>query len=377
MDFGSDLRLPTDFQVEKTGKAEFEYGQYLEVRLKLEDVDRAWLEERFRYWFRPYDEVMTESRSGGALRPRTRVQIIPRATHVYGSGVLAERVRAAVDRGNWFDVAVLIRQLELSQTPTDERPPWVLEQEDRNKERGISAVIDLTEDEPVSYDLTQGDSTLGATIQHHDNPLPLKRVKVEPTTDDDASTGMVITQVVVQAVGHLRLVDASKLATTCRDLRGVHFSLIVKDGNLDFPRLARYMVSDAFVLSVLSHLSSLLSIESAMPRSEIIIINLKPSLITDEAIKAISAHCPSLKELNASFCTITDEAVKTIAAKCPELRDIDVSYCKNLTDYAIKAIATGCPSLTTLDVSYCKNLTDEAIKAIAKLCPALTTLKGT
>ena len=121
----------------------------------------------------------------------------------------------------------------------------------------------------------------------------------------------------------LELVDGSKLAATCRALRGIQFSLIVKEGSLDFSRLIRRRrVSDVLVQSVLGHVENLRSIESAMPRSEIIGIDFPPYTgcydLTDEAFKAIAANCHSLTSLNAFHChQLKDEAFKTIAANCP------------------------------------------------------------
>lgn len=63
---------------------------------------------------------------------------------------------------------------------------------------------------------------------------------------------------------YLQLVDASNLAGTCRGLRGIYYSLVVKDGKtLDISRLSKgaYKVFDDFVLNILTHIKNLRSIE--------------------------------------------------------------------------------------------------------------------
>ena len=68
--------------------------------------------------------------------------------------------------------------------------------------------------------------------------------------------------------------------------------------------------------------------------------------LTDEAIKAIAANCPSLAELYLSNCDVTAEAIEAIANNCPALTVADVSGCKNLPNDALLPIAVNYPAIT-------------------------------
>ena len=56
-----------------------------------------------------------------------------------------------------------------------------------------------------------------------------------------------------------------------------------------------------------------------------------------------------------------------------EIRYLTLSRCRNVTDEALKAVAASCPSLASLDVSRWLKHTDEALKAVAATCPSLAS----
>ena len=116
-------------------------------------------------------------------------------------------------------------------------------------------------------------------------------------------------------VGHLKLIDATQLAATCKRLRGVHGWLFVFDGSIiDFPRVVSCR-RRVFVESVLLHINNLLSVQG-LSTSRVTSIKIMKSSITDDAIRAIAANFPSLASLDVYGCwNLSDDSIKVIAAK--------------------------------------------------------------
>lgn len=103
-------------------------------------------------------------------------------------------------------------------------------------------------------------------------------------------------------VGHLKLIDATQLAATCKRLRGVHGWLFVFDGSIiDFPRVVSCR-RRVFVESVLLHINNLLSVQG-LSTSRVTSIKLRKARKSHErrdqgSIKAIARNFPALPSLN-------------------------------------------------------------------------------
>lgn len=101
------------------------------------------------------------------------------------------------------------------------------------------------------------------------------------------------------------------------------------------------------------------------------------AFVTDAVVTALTETCPSLTDINLSFCryNISDTAVLAISQHCVLLSRLDLTCCMTITDVAVIDIARKLKILTNVNVRGCVLLTDRAALALVQECPVLTTLK--
>jgi N-acetylglutamate synthase-like GNAT family acetyltransferase len=95
--------------------------------------------------------------------------------------------------------------------------------------------------------------------------------------------------------------------------------------------------------------------------------------VDDGGIVALAKHCKAnIRQLNLQqLSLLTDESLTALGAHCPSLTDLDVSYCELLRSTGVQAVAEGCPQLTRLELSCCHALSAQGIQAVAAHCAKL------
>lgn len=123
-----------------------------------------------------------------------------------------------------------------------------------------------------------------------------------------------------------------------------------------------------------------------------------------KGLRAISQHCPDLKQLTlneTSYVVGVDEAISCIVTECRKLRKLNLIQCQHLTDTGLAAITAHCTqleefritrngriteapvmallhargaNLRALSLSGCLNIRSVVIAAIATHCTMLRTL---
>ena len=69
-------------------------------------------------------------------------------------------------------------------------------------------------------------------------------------------------------------------------------------------------------------------------------ISLSNTKCTDDMIKYVAKHCPSLQRIFLNNClSVTDASVYSIAMHCHELKELDLGYCLKITDIGIQSLA--------------------------------------
>jgi F-box/leucine-rich repeat protein 2/20 len=138
--------------------------------------------------------------------------------------------------------------------------------------------------------------------------------------------------------------------------------------------------------------------EGCWPEMETLDLQRLP-LLSDTSFSSLARACPSLVVLWLRETKVTDEAVWTLCQLCPSILKLDINSCPNVTDRSLVAISEHLPSLTALDCAEneaitddgieklvakchfiqcigirCPSITDRSIQSIADHCPALETL---
>lgn len=114
-------------------------------------------------------------------------------------------------------------------------------------------------------------------------------------------------------------------------------------------------VSDAVVLAMAC--SSRVTLQS---------LELRGCPITDDAVEALSQHCPGLTSLDVPMCSITDNAVLALASGCRSLTSLDLSD-TFVSDVAVEVLSLDFAALKTLDLSCCCCVTVEALRSMDAL----------
>ena len=100
--------------------------------------------------------------------------------------------------------------------------------------------------------------------------------------------------------------------------------------------------------------------------------------LQDDALLALSAHCPRLRSLDLSLTTGTSrDALVSMLARCgAELRTLLLGCAEGVCDAVVAAAVHFCPSLAVLDVSDSPLVTDSALQTIARRRPPLRCLRS-
>ena len=154
--------------------------------------------------------------------------------------------------------------------------------------------------------------------------------------------------------------DAAHLATSCRRLRSVHLSLLLRDGEFDFIRLREdHRVSPKFFRGAMAHVRILLSIKSLSAshsdgggarEGEL-------AMVTDLQHRVHAAEdTVAMLRSRLSRANLLVAQLESGRATYPTLTSIRVIECPNVTDDFLKALTKNYPLLTKLDIAYCKRL---------------------
>ena len=107
-------------------------------------------------------------------------------------------------------------------------------------------------------------------------------------------------------------------------------------------------------------------------------INLSYTQVTDKAIAALSAKCPSLISVNLSGCSeISDVALSCLAQHSGRnIQQLFVSGCSKVGDIGVQLIAQEAKSsLCLLDLNDCPKVSDKALVYLGHYCPSLSYLR--
>ncbi|CAM6096718.1 unnamed protein product [Calypogeia fissa] len=100
----------------------------------------------------------------------------------------------------------------------------------------------------------------------------------------------------------------------------------------------------------------------------------KISQFSDVGLVRLLSKCPSLRELDLSYCSyITDNGIVGVTA-LKNLEVLKLENCRNITDAGLGAIAAGCKVLRHLSLRWCLGVTDMGISLLSMNCKQLETL---
>ena len=120
---------------------------------------------------------------------------------------------------------------------------------------------------------------------------------------------------------------------------------------------------------------AIIAISQFSPSLTFVDISLTGARVTDAAVIALTLNCPSLVELNASSCNITDAAVTAVAQNCLEMESIDLSYCCQITDSGVLDLVERRSTMRTLSLKGNSNITDLSVTAVAQSCLLLEQME--
>ena len=194
-----------------------------------------------------------------------------------------------------------------------------------------------------------------------------------------------------------------KLMTCCSGLESVNLSLckeVTKAALTQLGRQCRNLqsldlsvtrVTDKALVSLAENCSTLvrlnlracslitdeaiIAISQFSPSLTFVDISLTGARVTDAAVIALTLNCPSLVELNASACNITDAAVTAVAQNCLDMESIDLSYCCQITDSGVLDLVGRCSNMRTLSLKGNNEITDLSVTAVAQSCLLLEQME--
>ncbi|XP_071740802.1 F-box/LRR-repeat protein 12-like [Rutidosis leptorrhynchoides] len=110
-----------------------------------------------------------------------------------------------------------------------------------------------------------------------------------------------------------------------------------------------------------THERGLAAIGSGIAKYIKIIDFSKCSFVTDDCMMKISIGCPTLQELNLSYChNIGLPSWESIGLRCKNMERLHVNYYANLCDRGLLALGNGCKSLSVLYMTMCVGVTTSA-----------------
>ncbi|KAJ3413129.1 hypothetical protein HDV05_008467 [Chytridiales sp. JEL 0842] len=105
------------------------------------------------------------------------------------------------------------------------------------------------------------------------------------------------------------------------------------------------------------------------------VLNLKNSGVTDPYLRYAALRCPDLSVLNLEGCAaLTDDSLICVASSCADLKQVDLSFCPRITDLSLLAMAMHTPQLQILSVSGCERVSTEGVQALVEKCGKLEEL---
>jgi hypothetical protein len=94
----------------------------------------------------------------------------------------------------------------------------------------------------------------------------------------------------------------------------------------------------------------------------------------DELILTLAAHCTSLESLVISCAGCTDSGIAALARVHTNLAELGIRFQTALTDDALRSIAQHLPTLKSLDLSGCRGITDAGVIELARSCTSLKAI---
>jgi len=107
------------------------------------------------------------------------------------------------------------------------------------------------------------------------------------------------------------------------------------------------------------------------------LLDLSYTQVTDTGIAAISNKCPNLSSVNLTGCLeITDVSLSFLAQNCKKIQNLIVSGCSRISDIGVQLIAQETKHhLRILDLNDCSRISDKALLFLGHYCPSLSCLR--
>jgi hypothetical protein len=110
----------------------------------------------------------------------------------------------------------------------------------------------------------------------------------------------------------------------------------------------------------------------------------KCNVLNDEAIAAIAANCPELREvyfpcLRMAKCTVADDSLVFMFLSCPKLQVVSLRGFANASNTVVAAMAANCPELRELTFGFMHTMLKDSLSSLrqtyAELMPRLVVLR--
>jgi len=109
--------------------------------------------------------------------------------------------------------------------------------------------------------------------------------------------------------------------------------------------------------------------------SNLSVIDLSYTKISDLGVRYIAEHCPKLTNINLKGCNITDSSLSDLAKFCKNIAILNVSENDKISDYGIQIVAQEAKNnLKYLNVNDSPEITDQTMYYLYHYCDKLTSL---
>lgn len=94
---------------------------------------------------------------------------------------------------------------------------------------------------------------------------------------------------------------------------------------------------------------------------------------TDHGLGLVATGCSDLVSVTLYRCNITDPGLESLANSCPSLENVNLSYCTLITDRGISKLSKECTRLHAVMISYCRSVLGTGFRGCS---PTLTYLEA-